>query len=63
MGAEVLDLFVQQLAHRLSSLREMLPTTNVSKLVSTLPSLILDYEPESLASRIEVLRYAAVLQL
>lgn len=48
---------VQRLAERLSELRSIMPATNISKLVSTLPALVLDYEPQDLANRLENLRY------
>ena len=47
---------LQDLAHRLSALREVMPSTNLSKLVSSIPSMILDYEPDDLAARLDVLR-------
>ena len=49
---------LQNLAHRLSALREMMPTTNVSKLVSKIPSIVLDHQPEDLAARLSTLRQA-----
>ena len=47
---------MQRLAERLSQLRGLLPATNVSMLVSKLPAIVLEHEPEELAARLTILK-------